>query len=148
MVYLPTGSSRIFFILGCMTSNFLYLSFSTLYSSSLWRTYTIVFAKFNVKPPDISSHCLSKKSHCHFQSSNHGWKLRKQQTQKFLQAKHTQFKQLCQTVSVTFCTHRVNTGPGNPGGSWNFIVTFSRTRKSWKILLVLGRPGNLLNWIK
>ena len=33
-----------------MTSNFLYLSFSTLNSSSLWRTDTIVFAKL-VKPP-------------------------------------------------------------------------------------------------
>ena len=35
-------------ILGCMTSNFLYLGFSTLYSSSLWRTDLIVFAKFSV----------------------------------------------------------------------------------------------------
>ena len=33
-----------------MTSNFLYLSFSTLYSSSLWRTDTIVFAKLNTPP--------------------------------------------------------------------------------------------------
>ena len=33
-----------------MTPNFLYLSFSTLNSSSLWRTDTIVFAKL-VKPP-------------------------------------------------------------------------------------------------
>ena len=23
-------------------------------------------------------------------------------------------------------------GPGKPGRSWNFIVVFSRTRKSWK----------------
>ena len=38
-------------ILGCMTSNFLYLSFSTLYYSSLWRTDTIVFAKLNIPPP-------------------------------------------------------------------------------------------------
>ena len=39
-----------------MISNFLYLSFSTFYSSSLWRTDTIVFAKLNkphvsIKPP-------------------------------------------------------------------------------------------------
>ena len=34
----------------CMTFNFLYSSFSTLYCSSLWRTVTIVFAKLN-KPP-------------------------------------------------------------------------------------------------
>ena len=28
--------------------------------------------------------------------------------------------------------HRVRTGPGKPGKSWNFIVAFSRTGKSWK----------------
>lgn len=28
--------------------------------------------------------------------------------------------------------HRVRTGPGNPGKSWNFIIAFSRTGKSWK----------------
>ena len=50
MAYSPTGSSDLFLILGCTTSNFLYLSFSTLNSSSLWRTDTIVFAKL-VKPP-------------------------------------------------------------------------------------------------
>ena len=50
MAYSPTGSSDLFLILGCMTSNFLYLSLSTLNSSSLWRTDTIVFAKL-VKPP-------------------------------------------------------------------------------------------------
>ena len=33
-----------------MISNFLYLSFSTLYSSSLWRTDTVVFAKWNKLP--------------------------------------------------------------------------------------------------
>ena len=38
-----------FFILGCMTLNFLYLSFSTLHSSSLWRADT-TFTKLN-KPP-------------------------------------------------------------------------------------------------
>ena len=32
MVYLPNGSSELFLILGCMTSNVLYLSVSTLYS--------------------------------------------------------------------------------------------------------------------
>ena len=35
MVYLPTGSSDLFLILDSMASNFLYLDFSTLYSSSL-----------------------------------------------------------------------------------------------------------------
>ena len=42
-----------------MISNFLYFSFSTLYSSSLWRTDTVVFAKWNKlpllnKPPPAS----------------------------------------------------------------------------------------------
>ena len=50
MVYSPTGSLDLFLILGCMTSNFLYLSFSTLYSSSLWRTDTIVFSKLSQPP--------------------------------------------------------------------------------------------------
>ena len=45
MVHSPAGSSDLFLILGCMTSNFLYLSFSTLLSSSLWRTDNIVFAQ-------------------------------------------------------------------------------------------------------
>ena len=27
---------------------------------------------------------------------------------------------------------RVHMGPGKPGKFWNFIVTFSRTGKSWK----------------
>jgi len=27
---------------------------------------------------------------------------------------------------------RVCAGPGKPGKSWNFIVAFSRTGKSWK----------------
>ena len=29
-------------------------------------------------------------------------------------------------------TNRVRTGPGKPGKSWNFVVAFSRTGKSWK----------------
>ena len=40
-----------FFNLGCMTSNFLYLSLSNLYSL-LW-TDTIVFAKSNKAPPPL-----------------------------------------------------------------------------------------------
>ena len=28
--------------------------------------------------------------------------------------------------------YRVRTGPGKPGKSWNFVVAFSRTGKSWK----------------
>ena len=50
MVYLPTRSSDLFLIPGCMTSSFLYLSISTLHSSLLWRIDTVVFSKLN-KPP-------------------------------------------------------------------------------------------------
>ena len=60
MVYLPTGSSDQILILSCMTQNFLYLSFSTLYSSSLWRTDTIIVSKLSKpllsnKPPSLLS---------------------------------------------------------------------------------------------
>ena len=56
MVYSPTGSSDLFLNPGCMTLNFLYLSLSTFYSSSLWETDTTVFPKLNkphvsIKPP-------------------------------------------------------------------------------------------------
>ena len=44
-----------FFILGFVTSNFLYLSFSTVYFSSLWRADTNAFAKLN-KPPISIKH--------------------------------------------------------------------------------------------
>ena len=50
MVYSCVGMSDEFLILGCITSNYLKLSFSTLHSSSLQRNDTIVFAKLN-KPP-------------------------------------------------------------------------------------------------
>lgn len=33
---------------------------------------------------------------------------------------------------IFFFGYRVRTGPGNPGKSWNFIIAFSRTGKSWK----------------
>ena len=51
MAYSPTGSSDLFSILSCMTSNFLFLSFSTLHSSSLWITFTIASDKLNKQPP-------------------------------------------------------------------------------------------------
>ena len=33
---------------------------------------------------------------------------------------------------VSCTVFRVRTGPGKPGKSWNFIMAFSRTGKSWK----------------
>ena len=50
MVYSPTGSLDLLLILGCTTSNFSYLCFSTLYFSSFRRTETMVFAKQNKAP--------------------------------------------------------------------------------------------------
>ena len=50
MVHSPTGSLDLLLILGCLTSNFSYLWFSTLYSSSFGMTETIVFAKQNKTP--------------------------------------------------------------------------------------------------
>ena len=50
MLYSPAGGSDLFSNLSCATSNVLYSSFSTLHSSSLWRTDTIFFAKLNTPP--------------------------------------------------------------------------------------------------
>ena len=54
MVCSPAGSSDLFFIFGCTTSNFLYLRFTFLYTSSFWRTDTIVFVKLKKAPSQIS----------------------------------------------------------------------------------------------
>jgi len=35
--------------------------------------------------------------------------------------------------------HRVRMGPGKPGKSWNFVVAFFRTVKSWKKALGPGK---------
>ena len=40
---------------------------------------------------------------------------------------------------------RVCTGPENPGKSWNFILTFSRTGKSWKINAGYGKSWKSIN---
>ena len=40
---------------------------------------------------------------------------------------------------------RVRTGPGKPGKSWNFIVAFSRTGKSWK---KATGPGKFWKFVK
>ena len=34
---------------------------------------------------------------------------------------------------------RVRTGPGKPGKSWNFVLPFSRTGKSWKMATGPGK---------
>ena len=39
---------------------------------------------------------------------------------------------ICLNVGKTELSIRVQKGPGKPGKSWNFILTFSRTGKSWK----------------
>ena len=52
------------------------------------------------------------------------------------------------TGTLLFFEHlqgRVRTGPGKPGKSWNFIVTFSRTGKSWK---KATGPGKLWKFVK
>ena len=51
MVYSPTpGSDYSVSDPQLQDSNFLYLSYSTLYSSPLWRTDTIIFSKLNKAP--------------------------------------------------------------------------------------------------
>ena len=39
---------------------------------------------------------------------------------------------LADKVPLLYTFYRVCTGPGKPGKSWNFIMAFSRTGKSWK----------------
>ena len=53
-------------------------------------------------------------------------------------------KYLKDTLS-TIAVNRVCTCPGNPGKSRDFILSFSRTEKSWKRPLVLESSGDLLN---
>ena len=49
------------------------------------------------------------------------------------------FIKKCRSI---FLTRR--TGPGKPGKSWNFIMAFSRTRKSWKRATGPGKFWKLL----
>ena len=42
-------------------------------------------------------------------------------------------------------TDRVLMGPGKPGKSWNFIMAFSRTVKSWK---KATGPGKFWKFVK
>ena len=62
MVYSTAGSSNLYLILGCIISNFLYLSFSTLYYGSSWRSDTIVFARLNTPPPPALNREISRTS--------------------------------------------------------------------------------------
>ena len=48
--FFTTWKFKLFLIFGRMTLDFLFLSFSTLHSSSLWKTDTIFFAKLNKLP--------------------------------------------------------------------------------------------------
>lgn len=53
MVYSRTASSDLLSIFSYMTSNLMYLSFSTLRSSFLWRIDNVIFTKLD-KPPRFS----------------------------------------------------------------------------------------------
>ena len=52
---------------------------------------------------------------------------------------------LCFFSFVVYALYRVRTGPGKPGKSWNFIMAFSRTGKSWK---KATGPGKLWKFVK
>jgi len=43
------------------------------------------------------------------------------------------------SVHVELITNRVRTGPGKPGKSWDFVVAFSRTGKSWNMAIGPGK---------
>ena len=64
MVYSPTGSLDLFLTLGCMISNFLYLSFSTLYITVLGGEQIPSFCKINppvsIKPPPLNVFEINK----------------------------------------------------------------------------------------
>ena len=49
------------------------------------------------------------------------------------------------TNSSSYSGNRVRTGPGKPGKSWNFIMAFSRTGKSW---IKATGPGNFWKYVK
>jgi len=48
-------------------------------------------------------------------------------------------------ASVNTGSCSVRTDPGNPGKSWNFILAFSRTGKSWKISAGPGKSWKSIN---
>ena len=49
------------------------------------------------------------------------------------------------TIARLSTGNRVGTGPGKPGKSWNFIMAFSRTGKSWK---KASGPEKFLKFVK
>ena len=56
---------------------------------------------------------------------------------------------LLQVLYLQLVQFRIHTGPGKPGKSWNFIMTFSRIGISpGKRPLVLESSGNLFNSAK
>ena len=48
-------------------------------------------------------------------------------------------------INIKALNGRVRTGPGKPGKSWNFIMAFSRTGKSWK---KATGPGKFWKFVK
>ena len=49
----------------------------------------------------------------------------------FLSARHFD-QRFASQIKIDNTYYKVPTGPGKPGKSWNFIMAFSRTGKSWK----------------
>jgi len=45
--------------------------------------------------------------------------------------------------SLSPLDHRVRTGHGKPGKSWNFIISFSRPGKSWKLSIGHGKSWKM-----
>ena len=49
----------------------------------------------------------------------------------------TNLQPISKRLSLHMGQGRAQMGPGKPGESWNFIVAFSRTGKSWKVLEIV-----------
>jgi len=50
-----------------------------------------------------------------------------------------QTRGLSPVCSYLWTCLRVHTGPGKPGKSWNFSISFSRPGKSWKLSACHGK---------
>ena len=56
--------------------------------------------------------------------------------------KYNVHDRICTKGPISF--NRVHTGPGKPGKSWNFIMSFSRTGKFWRVLEICStQPKNM-----